>query len=98
MEEFPDIRGKSLRLLQAKQALIIAVDFFRRDPELRAPLACFLSHVHSDHLAGLETLKAPLYESCRISFEVHLMIMCVASIALQLRGRYSYGWSGTHIG
>ncbi|KAK2599218.1 hypothetical protein N8I77_010989 [Diaporthe amygdali] len=34
----------------------IRVDFFRGvldDP----PLACFLSHIHSDHLAGLETYK-----------------------------------------
>jgi len=37
------------------------VDFFRYNPNHPRPLACFLSHVHSDHLAGLETLKAPLY-------------------------------------
>ncbi|KAL3425052.1 artemis protein [Phlyctema vagabunda] len=43
MEEFPDIR----------------VDYFRQIPLLRPPLACFLSHVHSDHLTGLETLKSP---------------------------------------
>ncbi|KAL2135047.1 hypothetical protein VTI74DRAFT_9967 [Chaetomium olivicolor] len=41
--EFPDIR----------------VDFFRPHPELRPPLACFLSHIHSDHLAGLENLRSP---------------------------------------
>ncbi|KAI0104956.1 hypothetical protein GGR51DRAFT_520439 [Nemania sp. FL0031] len=39
VSEFPDIR----------------VDFFRRLPDFPPPLACFLSHVHSDHLAGLET-------------------------------------------
>ncbi|KAI1278213.1 artemis protein [Xylaria sp. FL0933] len=39
VSEFPDIR----------------VDFFRRQPGFPPPLACFLSHVHSDHLAGLET-------------------------------------------
>ncbi|KAI1307087.1 artemis protein [Xylaria venustula] len=39
VSEFPDIR----------------VDFFRRLPGFPPPLACFLSHVHSDHLAGLET-------------------------------------------
>ncbi|KAI0904722.1 artemis protein [Ustulina deusta] len=33
----------------------IRVDFFRRLPGFPPPLACFLSHVHSDHLAGLET-------------------------------------------
>ncbi|KAI1410417.1 Metallo-hydrolase/oxidoreductase [Hypoxylon sp. FL1857] len=38
--------------------LDIRVDFFRgfdRQP----PLACFLSHVHSDHLAGLDRLRSP---------------------------------------
>jgi glyoxylase-like metal-dependent hydrolase (beta-lactamase superfamily II) len=44
MIEFPDIR----------------VDQFRRIPGQRPPLACFLSHMHSDHLSGLENLKAPL--------------------------------------
>ncbi|KAI1423171.1 artemis protein [Xylaria sp. FL1777] len=39
VSEFPDIR----------------IDFFRRLPGFPPPLACFLSHVHSDHLAGLET-------------------------------------------
>ncbi|KAJ8130232.1 hypothetical protein O1611_g3398 [Lasiodiplodia mahajangana] len=39
ISEFPDIR----------------VDFFRRLPDFPPPLACFLSHVHSDHLAGLES-------------------------------------------
>jgi DNA cross-link repair 1C protein len=43
ISEFPDIR----------------VDFFRRHPKHRPPLACFLSHVHSDHLAGLESFKSP---------------------------------------
>ncbi|KAA8575701.1 hypothetical protein EYC84_004814 [Monilinia fructicola] len=36
--EFPDIR----------------VDHFRNIPGRSAPLACFLSHVHSDHLDGLD--------------------------------------------
>ncbi|CAH0047160.1 unnamed protein product [Clonostachys solani] len=44
--EFPDIRTS-------------AVDHFRSHSHLRPPLACFLSHVHSDHLAGLETLRSP---------------------------------------
>ncbi|KAI0875751.1 hypothetical protein GGS24DRAFT_275705 [Hypoxylon argillaceum] len=39
ISEFPDIR----------------VDYFRRHPSFPPPLACFLSHVHSDHLAGLDT-------------------------------------------
>ncbi|KAK4103240.1 hypothetical protein N658DRAFT_514742 [Parathielavia hyrcaniae] len=51
--EFPDIR----------------VDFFRSHPDRRHPLACFLSHIHSDHLAGLESLRSPLYRyPCRINY------------------------------
>ncbi|KAK7716268.1 hypothetical protein SLS64_003420 [Diaporthe eres] len=37
----------------------VRVDFFRNvvdDP----PLACFLSHIHSDHIAGLDTFKGRL--------------------------------------
>ncbi|KAK2627447.1 hypothetical protein QTJ16_003413 [Diplocarpon rosae] len=33
----------------------IRVDYFRPAPGLSAPRACFLSHVHSDHLTGLES-------------------------------------------
>jgi phosphoribosyl 1,2-cyclic phosphodiesterase len=36
----------------------IRIDYFRRD-DADPPLAGFLSHVHSDHLLGLESLKAP---------------------------------------
>jgi DNA cross-link repair 1C protein len=39
---------------------MVTVDFFRQIPGRRPPLACFLSHVHSDHLAGLESFKSPL--------------------------------------
>lgn len=35
------------------------VDFFRQIQGVPPPLACFLSHAHSDHLAGLESLKSP---------------------------------------
>ncbi|CAG7918296.1 unnamed protein product [Penicillium olsonii] len=38
---------------------IVEVDYFRKCPERPAPLACFLSHVHSDHLQGLESFRAP---------------------------------------
>jgi DNA cross-link repair 1C protein len=37
----------------------IRIDFFRINPLQPPPLACFLSHIHSDHLQGLESLKAP---------------------------------------
>lgn len=43
VDEFPDIR----------------IDYFRTIPDRRPPLACFLSHIHSDHLQGLESLKSP---------------------------------------
>lgn len=37
----------------------IRVDFFRASLGHPPPLACFLSHIHSDHLQGLESLRAP---------------------------------------
>lgn len=37
----------------------IRLDYFRNAHYAKAPLACFLSHVHSDHLRGLESLKSP---------------------------------------
>lgn len=44
VKEFPDIR----------------IDYFRHSSEQTSPpLANFLSHVHSDHLLGLESCKAP---------------------------------------
>lgn len=43
VREFPDIK----------------IDFFRRHPDLKPPTACFLSHIHSDHLQGLESAVLP---------------------------------------
>ena len=43
VKEFPNIR----------------IDYFRTLPNKPSPAACFLSHVHSDHLLGLESLKMP---------------------------------------
>ncbi|KAF9883805.1 hypothetical protein FE257_002789 [Aspergillus nanangensis] len=37
----------------------IQIDYFRKPPDHPPPLACFLSHVHSDHLQGLESFRAP---------------------------------------
>ncbi|RMZ84162.1 hypothetical protein DV738_g780, partial [Chaetothyriales sp. CBS 135597] len=37
----------------------IRIDYFRHQPDRPPPAACFLTHVHSDHLQGLETLKMP---------------------------------------
>ena len=37
----------------------IRIDYFRNHPNKPAPAALFLSHVHSDHLMGLESVKMP---------------------------------------
>ncbi|KAJ5697319.1 hypothetical protein N7488_011003 [Penicillium malachiteum] len=37
----------------------IQIDYFRKSDGRAAPLACFLSHVHSDHLQGLESFRSP---------------------------------------
>lgn len=68
VSEFPDIRSdKLLQLIRCKTNLI-TVDFFRRNPNAEPPLACFLSHVHSDHLAGLDSLRSPLFVFFLFSF------------------------------
>jgi len=61
MLEFPDIRGTWPSQRVVDPLSMIPVDYFRKIPNRRSPLACFLSHVHSDHLAGLESLKSPLW-------------------------------------
>ncbi|KAI1769289.1 Metallo-hydrolase/oxidoreductase [Hypoxylon sp. FL1150] len=51
----------------------IRIDFFRgfdRQP----PLACFLSHVHSDHLAGLEKLRSPFVYCSAATREILLRL------------------------
>ncbi|KAL9099666.1 MAG: hypothetical protein Q9163_004867 [Psora crenata] len=56
--EFPDITSTALsKSVFAADGL--KVDYFRKLPQRKPPLAAFLSHVHSDHLYGLESLKAP---------------------------------------
>ena len=37
----------------------IQIDYFHSNDFRPTPTACFLSHVHSDHLLGLDTLKMP---------------------------------------
>ena len=58
VHEFPDIR----------------IDFFRQSSGLRPPRACFLSHVHSDHLAGLDTLKSPFVYCSAATREILLRL------------------------
>ncbi|KAL5458510.1 hypothetical protein PMIN06_003319 [Paraphaeosphaeria minitans] len=52
----------------------IRIDYFRHQPEHRAPLACFLSHVHSDHLTGLESLRAPFVYCSAATREILLRL------------------------
>lgn len=52
----------------------VAIDFFRPHPGRRPPLACFLSHVHSDHLAGLETLRSPFVYCSAATREILLRL------------------------
>lgn len=54
----------------------IRIDYFRQQPAHKAPLACFLSHVHSDHLAGLESLRAPFVYCSVATREVSQLIPC----------------------
>ncbi|PGH00789.1 hypothetical protein AJ80_09128 [Polytolypa hystricis UAMH7299] len=58
VEEFPNIR----------------IDYFRKNPDYPPPLACFLSHVHSDHLQGLESLRAPFVYCSAATREILLRI------------------------
>ncbi|KAK3401585.1 hypothetical protein B0T20DRAFT_118021 [Sordaria brevicollis] len=62
LAEFPDIR----------------VDFFRNHLNRRPPLACFLSHVHTDHLAGLDTLRSPFVYCSAATREILLRLETVS--------------------
>ncbi|KAL3472904.1 hypothetical protein BJX99DRAFT_206879 [Aspergillus californicus] len=52
----------------------ITIDFFRKNPDRPPPLACFLSHVHSDHLQGLESFRAPFIYCSSATRELLLRI------------------------
>ncbi|KAF5594217.1 hypothetical protein FPANT_4912 [Fusarium pseudoanthophilum] len=58
VSEFPDIR----------------IDFFRRNAGAQPPLACFLSHIHSDHLAGIEGLRSPFVYCSAATKEILLRL------------------------
>ncbi|KAI1458169.1 Metallo-hydrolase/oxidoreductase [Annulohypoxylon moriforme] len=51
----------------------IRIDFFRGF-EQRPPLACFLSHIHSDHLAGLDRLRSPFVYCSAATREILLRL------------------------
>ncbi|KAF2017901.1 hypothetical protein BU24DRAFT_346117, partial [Aaosphaeria arxii CBS 175.79] len=52
----------------------IRIDNFRQHADRKAPLACFLSHVHSDHLTGLESLRAPFVYCSAATREILLRL------------------------
>ncbi|RSL98893.1 hypothetical protein CDV31_012414 [Fusarium ambrosium] len=54
--------------------LDIRIDFFRHNADVQPPLACFLSHVHSDHLAGLESLRSPFVYCSAATREILLRL------------------------
>ncbi|KAI0173486.1 Metallo-hydrolase/oxidoreductase [Hypoxylon sp. FL1284] len=51
----------------------IRIDFFR-PLHHQPPLACFLSHVHSDHLAGLDKLRSPFVYCSAATREILLRL------------------------
>lgn len=52
----------------------IRIDQFRTFPGRPPPLACFLSHIHSDHLLGLDSLKSPFVYCSPATREVLLRL------------------------
>ncbi|KAH7079938.1 beta-lactamase-like protein [Paraphoma chrysanthemicola] len=52
----------------------IRVDYFRQQHDHKPPLACFLSHVHSDHLTGLESIRAPFVYCSAATREILLRL------------------------
>jgi phosphoribosyl 1,2-cyclic phosphodiesterase len=81
ISEFPDIRSQLISEKWLTRSYKIPVDFFRRNAGAQPPLACFLSHVHSDHLAGIESLRSPLYVP-KIALS-HLLTLYPVSTAQQ---------------
>ncbi|KAJ4345118.1 hypothetical protein N0V95_005890 [Ascochyta clinopodiicola] len=65
---------ETTNLLDVLEFPQIRLDYFRHQPEHKAPLACFLSHVHSDHLVGLETLRAPFVYCSAATREILLRL------------------------
>lgn len=59
---------------------IFLVDYFRKNLDRPSPLACFLSHVHSDHLSGLESLRSPFVYCSAATKEVSTALIFLLSI------------------
>ncbi|RYP37893.1 hypothetical protein DL767_002765 [Monosporascus sp. MG133] len=63
----------------------IRIDYFC-ELDQRPPLACFLSHVHSDHLRGLDTLKSPFVYCSPATREILLRLEKLPSRLNYARG------------
>ncbi|KAK1246263.1 hypothetical protein MKX08_000065 [Trichoderma sp. CBMAI-0020] len=74
VREFPDIRSVHITAPLVNHSDMLAVDYFRHHDEISPPSACFLSHVHSDHLAGLETLRSPFVYCSAATREILLRL------------------------
>ncbi|RPA76265.1 hypothetical protein BJ508DRAFT_365159 [Ascobolus immersus RN42] len=76
----------------------ITIDYFRkRDEPLRPPKACFLSHIHSDHLQGLEGTGTSCFIYCsHITEQILLKLERRAhrvNMAKKIVERYEYTYS-----
>ena len=69
IKEFPDIIGTCTWLEFNSH---IQVDHFTRKPDRPSPRAAFLSHVHKDHLVGLETYDASFIYCSQATKEVRI--------------------------
>lgn len=81
--EFPQIRSmfpfKTVTFISSKFESLSSVDFFRTSQHHSPPLACFLSHVHSDHLQGLESLKSPFVYCSAATREVNKLFSSIGT-------------------
>ncbi|RYP06497.1 hypothetical protein DL765_009464 [Monosporascus sp. GIB2] len=80
VREFPDIRSNQAFPYYHPVRLTNngLVDYFC-ELDRRPPLACFLSHVHSDHLRGLDTLKSPFVYCSPATREILLRLEKIPS-------------------
>lgn len=81
MKEFPDIRGQSPGCGSSStpsprqpEVTNYSVDCFVQHFGQPPPLACFLSHVHSDHLKGLASFRSPFIYCSAATREILIRI------------------------
>ncbi|KAF7589833.1 DNA crosslink repair [Aspergillus hancockii] len=75
IQEFPYIQSElEFSFIQKTIVTEEIVDYFRKNPDRPPPLVGFLSHVHSDHLQGLESFRAPFIYCSAATRELLLRI------------------------